>query len=104
MKKQNVQWKEQEKDRETRLKGGLNVGPNGGEARKAVRRDRRECRESEWEVEVQNRRNVKFETIQQQEGEKRRSRRWGIRRREEGEQEEGEGRGEQEVEGNKEKN
>ena len=36
------------------VEGDLNIGPRGGEARQAVRRDRRECRESVWEGKVQN--------------------------------------------------
>ena len=54
------------------VEGDFNLGPRGGEERQAVRRDRRECRESVWEGKVRNRRTETFETIQQQEGVRRR--------------------------------
>jgi hypothetical protein len=34
------------------VEGDFNVGPRGGEAQQAVRRDGRECRESVWRGKV----------------------------------------------------
>jgi hypothetical protein len=61
------------------VEGDLNVGPNGGESRQAVRRGRRGMEGDFMGGKVQNRRTTTFEMMEQEDGEQ-----------EDGEQEEGE--------------